>query len=86
MKRIHENLMVKKTRYDMTISIECASKFEQLCEAYEMKKSDMANLIINTFCEGNLKYKHYLANLHAKKTLLKQKIEQDLSLFANERD
>ncbi|WP_257617164.1 gag protein [Campylobacter pinnipediorum] len=73
--------MIKKTRYDMTISIECASKFEQLCEAYELKKSDMADLMINSFCEGNLVYKHYLQNLRVKKQAIKQKAIKDLSLF-----
>lgn len=83
MKKVHDNLLIKRTRYDLTISIECASKFEQLCEAYGLKKSDMADMIIKKFCEGNLIYKHYLANLHTQKALLKQKFSQDLSLFEN---
>lgn len=81
MKKVHDNLMIKKTRYDMTISIECASKFEQLCEAYDLKKSDMADLIINTFCEGNLKYKHYMQNLRAKKQIIRKRAIKNLSLF-----
>jgi putative gag protein len=61
--RIHDKVLVKKTRYDLNISVENASLFEQLCEAYDMKKSDMADLIIETFCKDNQKYKQYLIDL-----------------------
>ena len=63
--QIHKKVLVKKTRYDLNMSVENASRFEQLCEAYEMKKSDMADFIIENFCKGNPRYKQYLINLNA---------------------
>ncbi|QCD44442.1 gag protein [Campylobacter mucosalis] len=81
MPKIHKNVMYKKTRYDLSLSIENASRFEQLCEAYEMKKSDMADFIIDSFCSGNLRYKHYLANLETKRQNLAKKSQDDLNLF-----
>ncbi|MGP1484883.1 MAG: gag protein [Campylobacter sp.] len=81
MKKIHDNVMIKKTRYDLNMSIENASKFEQLCEAYNMSKSAMADLIIESFCKGNLVYKAYLQNLRSMKKCFKAKVKHDLSLF-----
>ncbi|MGH1601697.1 gag protein [Campylobacter majalis] len=81
MPKIHKNVMHKKTRYDLSLSIANASRFEQLCEAYEMKKSDMADFIIDSFCNGNLRYEHYLKNLQTKRQNLAKKAADDLSLF-----
>ncbi|MDL0089919.1 gag protein [Campylobacter gastrosuis] len=81
MPKIHKNVMYKKTRYDLSLSIQNASRFEQLCEAYEMKKSDMADFIIDSFCTGNLRYQNYLKNLDKKRTSLKNKAQDDISLF-----
>nr|DAD63530.1 MAG TPA: transcriptional repressor [Caudoviricetes sp.] len=79
--QIHKKVLVKKTRYDLNMSVENASRFEQLCEAYEMKKSDMADYIIESFCKGNPRYNQYLINLGVAKKKLQQKVEQDISLF-----
>ncbi|MCD8212719.1 MAG: gag protein [Campylobacter sp.] len=79
--KIHQNVLVKKTRYDLNMSIENASKFEQLCEAYQMPKSQMADLIIDSFCQGNPIYKSYLENFRTIKKRLKAKTKQDINLF-----
>ena len=79
--QIHKKVLIKKTRYDLNMSVENASRFEQLCEAYEMKKSDMADFIIENFCKGNPRYKQYLVNLNVKKEEFRKKVENDMSLF-----
>ncbi|WXG20558.1 hypothetical protein VBZ67_09615 [Campylobacter concisus] len=50
--QIHKKVLAKKTRYDLNMSVENASRFEQLCKAYEMKKSDMADFIIENFAKA----------------------------------
>ena len=84
--KIHDNLKIKKTRYDFTISIDNASTFELLCEAYEMKKSDMIDLIIENFAKGNLKLKHHVQSIAEQKRALKAKCESELSLFTKSDD
>jgi len=82
--QIHKKVLVKKTRYDLNMSVENASRFEQLCEAYEMKKSDMADLIIESFCKGNPRYNQYLINLRVLKKKVQDKVNQDINLFKDE--
>ncbi len=84
--KVHDNLKIKKTRYDFTISIDNASTFELLCEAYEMKKSDMIDLIIENFAKGNLKLKHHIQSIAEQKRALKAKCESELSLFTKSDD
>ena len=76
--QIHKKVLVKKTRYDLNMSVENASRFEQLCEAYEMKKSDMIDLIIENFAKGNLKLKHHIQSIAEQKRALKAKCESEL--------
>lgn len=82
--QIHKKVLVKKTRYDLNMSVENASRFEQLCEAYEMKKSDMADFIIENFCKGNPIYNQYLINLRVLKKKFQDKVNQDINLFKDE--
>lgn len=80
MQKIHENVLIKKTRYDLNLSVENASKFEQLCEAYSMPKSQMADMIIEDFCKGNPVYNEYIRNLraHKKQFIARCKDERNL--------
>ncbi|MGP1579413.1 MAG: gag protein [Wolinella sp.] len=80
MQKIHDNVLVKKTRYDLNLSVENASKFEQLCEAYNLPKSQMADRIIEDFCRGNPVYSTYIKNLraHKKQFIAKHKEQRGL--------
>ena len=69
-------------RYDFKISIDNVSTFELLCEAYERKKSDMIDLIIENFAKGNLKLKHHVQSKMRKRTIAFYKIgRQMLNLY-----
>lgn len=78
MTKVHEKVLIKKTRYDLNLSIENASKFEQLCEAYDLPKSAMADLIISSFCKGNPVYNAYLEAFRTHKKQLKQRAGRSL--------
>ena len=73
-------------RYDFKISIDNVSTFELLCEAYEMKKSDMIDLHHRKFAKGNLKLKHHIQSIAEQKRALKAKCESELSLFTKSDD
>ncbi len=60
---IHRDLKIKKTRYDVNLTIERANEFEQLCEAYDMGKSKMFDKIIKEYYDNSPKIPQYLERI-----------------------
>nr|DAQ20325.1 MAG TPA: hypothetical protein [Bacteriophage sp.] len=72
MAKIHKNIYSKKVRYDLFISIDAASKFDQLCEAHELSQAKMIEIILKSFYKLDPKLKEYqnqIKELRAKSSL-----------------
>ncbi|CUU72072.1 hypothetical protein [Campylobacter hyointestinalis] len=82
MKKLHSAILDKRTRYDLYINIEKASRLEQLSEAMEMSKSEVAEIAIDLlYTQKSSLIKAYLLRLEEMKKELKDKTQRTLNLF-----
>lgn len=82
MKKLHNAILDKRTRYDLYINIEIASQLEQLSEALNISKSEAAEQAISMFFNSkNTVLKAYLQKIETMKKELKNKTERSLNLF-----
>ncbi|WP_162166701.1 hypothetical protein [Campylobacter fetus] len=82
MKKLHNAILGKRTRYDLYINIEKASHLEQLSEAMEVSKSEVAEIAIDLlYMQKSSVIKAYLLRLEEIKKELKDKTQRTLNLF-----
>lgn len=82
MKKLHNAILDKRTRYDLYINIEIASQLEQLSEALNISKSEAAEQAISMFFNSkSTVLKAYLQKIETMKKELKNKTERSLNLF-----
>ncbi|ALV24566.1 hypothetical protein CIG2463D_0993 [Campylobacter iguaniorum] len=82
MKKLHEAIFDKRTRYDLYIKIDSASQLEQLSEAMEISKSEVAEIALNLLYKSkDSLMRSYLAHIEELKRNRKKTNNADLSLF-----
>lgn len=56
--KINEKVAVKKIRYDFRLSIQASLQVDLLAQAYNMNQSAIFDMVVNDFCQNDLKFKY----------------------------